>query len=231
MATLTAQEECTLFAPCRAQQAPEYPLIIGALGKMRTENWFIYYEAGNPASVDRAGRLRAVFGVEDRRRQTYKSEGRRTGAGLRAGSGLARAPCGDDLGRKRPVYARLGERADWQYDLLGEHLPARLRRGTRCREPATYVNPAKTAPGRHADPCAARRWPGAPGRARAGVALSVTGNARNSERVGKRRTRSRRAVHARISSARRGATSRRPSSMFQTTVFFISCRCSSRSAP
>ena len=103
----------------------------------------IYYEAGNPASVDRAGRLRAVFGVEDRRRQTCKSEGRRTGAGLRAGSGLAGAPCGDDLGRKRPVHARLGERADWQYDLLGEHLPARLQGGPAGGNPLRTSTPRR----------------------------------------------------------------------------------------
>ena len=52
----------------------------------------------------------------------------------------------DDLGRKRSVYARLGVREYWQYDPLGEFLPARLQ-GERLTRSGYVRQPVATAIG------------------------------------------------------------------------------------
>ena len=85
----------------------------------------VYYVEGNPR-VSIAPDVFVVFGVEKRRRLNYKlwEEGRAPSFVLEVASP---STWRDDLGRKRSVYARLGVREYWQYDPLGEHLPARLQ--------------------------------------------------------------------------------------------------------
>jgi Uma2 family endonuclease len=85
----------------------------------------IYYEEGNPR-VSIAPDVFVVFGVEKRRRPNYKlwEEGRAPAFVLEVASP---STWREDVGRKRSVYARLGVREYWQYDPLGEHLPARLQ--------------------------------------------------------------------------------------------------------
>ena len=85
----------------------------------------IYYEKGNPR-VSIAPDVFVVFGVEKRRRPNYKlwEEGRAPAFVLEVASP---STWREDVGRKRSVYARLGVREYWQYDPLGEHLPARLQ--------------------------------------------------------------------------------------------------------
>ena len=101
----------------------------------------IYYEEGNPR-VSIAPDVFVVFGVEKRARLNYKlwEEGRAPSFVLEVASP---STWREDLGRKRSVYARLGVREYWQYDPLGEHLPARLQ-GERLT-PTGYVRqPAAT---------------------------------------------------------------------------------------
>ena len=101
----------------------------------------IYYEEGNPR-VSVAPDVFVVFGVEKRQRLNYKlwEEGRAPSFVLEVASP---STWREDLGRKRSVYARLGVREYWQYDPLGEHLPARLQ-GERLT-PTGYVRqPAAT---------------------------------------------------------------------------------------
>ena len=102
----------------------------------------IYYEEGNPR-VSVAPDVFVVFGVEKRERMNYKlwEEGRAPAFVLEVASP---STWREDLGRKRSVYARLGVLEYWQYDPLGEHLPARLQ-GERLT-PSGYVRqPAATA--------------------------------------------------------------------------------------
>ena len=102
----------------------------------------IYYEEGNPR-VSVAPDVFVVFGVEKRERMNYKlwEEGRAPAFVLEVASP---STWREDLGRKRSVYARLGVLEYWQYDPLGEHLPARLQ-GDRLT-PSGYVRqPAATA--------------------------------------------------------------------------------------
>ena len=102
----------------------------------------IYYEEGNPR-VSVAPDVFVVFGVEKRRRLNYKlwEEGRAPAFVLEVASP---STWREDVGPKRSVYARLGVREYWQYDPLGEHLPARLQ-GERLT-PSGYVRqPAATA--------------------------------------------------------------------------------------
>ena len=101
----------------------------------------IYYEEGNPR-VSIAPDVFVVFGVEKRQRLNYKlwEEGRAPSFVLEVASP---STWREDVGRKRSVYARLGVREYWQYDPLGEHLPARLQ-GERLT-PTGYVRqPAAT---------------------------------------------------------------------------------------
>ena len=103
----------------------------------------IYYEAGNPR-VSVAPDVFVVFGVAKRERMHYKlwEEERAPAFVLEVASP---STWREDLGRKRSVYARLGVLEYWQYDPLGEHLPARLQ-GERLT-PSGYVRqPAATAP-------------------------------------------------------------------------------------
>ena len=95
----------------------------------------IYYEEGNPR-VSIAPDVFVVFGVEKRRRLNYKlwEEQRAPAFVLEVASP---STWRDDIGPKRSVYARLGVREYWQYDPLGEHLPARLQ-GERLT-PSGYV--------------------------------------------------------------------------------------------
>ena len=85
----------------------------------------VYYEEGNPR-VSIAPDVFVVFGAEKRRRPNYKlwEEGRAPAFVLEVASP---STWRDDGGRKRSIYARLGVREYWQYDPLGEHLPARLQ--------------------------------------------------------------------------------------------------------
>ena len=102
----------------------------------------IYYEEGNPR-VSIAPDVFVVFGVEKRARLNYKlwEEGRAPSFVLEVASPNTWR---EDVGRKRSVYARLGVREYWQYDPLGEHLPARLQ-GERLT-PSGYVRqPVATA--------------------------------------------------------------------------------------
>jgi len=102
----------------------------------------IYYEEGNPR-VSIAPDVFVVFGVEDRQRPNYKlwEEERAPAFVLEVASP---STWRDDLGWKRSVYARLGVHEYWQYDLAGEHLPARLQ-GERLT-PLGYVRqPVATA--------------------------------------------------------------------------------------
>ena len=101
----------------------------------------MYYEEGNPR-VSIAPDVFVVFGVEKRRRLNYKlwEEGRAPAFVLEVASP---STWREDVGPKRSVYARLGVREYWQYDPLGEHLPARLQ-GERLT-PSGYVRqPAAT---------------------------------------------------------------------------------------
>ena len=103
----------------------------------------VYYEERNPR-VSVAPDVFVVFGVEKRRRLNYKlwEEGRAPAFVLEVASP---STWREDVGPKRSVYARLGVREYWQYDPLGEHLPARLQ-GERLT-PSGYVRqPAATAP-------------------------------------------------------------------------------------
>ena len=85
----------------------------------------IYYEEGNPR-VSIAPDVFVVFGVEKRRRLNYKLwEERQVPAFVLEVA--SPSTWRDDIGRKRSIYARLGVREYWQYDPLGEHLPARLQ--------------------------------------------------------------------------------------------------------
>ena len=95
----------------------------------------LYYEEGNPR-VSIAPDVFVVFGVEKRERPNYKlwKEGQAPAFVLEVASP---STWRDDVGRKRSVYARLGVREYWQYDPLGEHLPARLQ-GERLT-PSGYV--------------------------------------------------------------------------------------------
>ena len=95
----------------------------------------IYYEEGNPR-VSIAPDVFVVFGVEKRRRFNYKlwQEQRAPAFVLEVASP---STWRDDIGPKRSVYARLGVREYWQYDPLGEHLPARLQGGRLT--PSGYV--------------------------------------------------------------------------------------------
>ena len=102
----------------------------------------IYYEQGNPR-VSIAPDVFVVFGVEDRRRLNYKlwEEGQAPAFVLEVASP---STWRDDVGWKRPVYARLGVREYWQYDPAGDLLPERLQ-GERLT-PAGYVRqPVATA--------------------------------------------------------------------------------------
>jgi len=102
----------------------------------------IYYQEGNPR-LSVAPDVFVVFGVAKRERPNYKlwEEGRAPAFVLEVASP---STWRDDLGRKRSLYARLGVREYWQYDPLGEHLPARLQ-GERLT-PSGYVRqPAATA--------------------------------------------------------------------------------------
>ena len=102
----------------------------------------IYYQEGNPR-LSVAPDVFVVFGVAKRERPNYKlwEEGRAPAFVLEVASP---STWWDDLGRKRSLYARLGVREYWQYDPLGEHLPARLQ-GERLT-PSGYVRqPAATA--------------------------------------------------------------------------------------
>ena len=102
----------------------------------------IYYQEGNPR-LSVAPDVFVVFGVAKRERPNYKlwEEGRAPAFVLEVASPNTWR---DDLGRKRSLYARLGVREYWQYDPLGEHLPARLQ-GERLT-PSGYVRqPAATA--------------------------------------------------------------------------------------
>ena len=103
----------------------------------------LYYEEGNPR-VSIAPDVFVVFGVEDRQRPNYKlwEEGQAPAFVLEVASP---STWRDDLGRKRSVYARLGVREYWQYDPLGEHLPARLQ-GERLTRTGYVRQPAATAP-------------------------------------------------------------------------------------
>ncbi len=103
----------------------------------------LYYEEGNPR-VSIAPDVFVVFGVEKRRRLNYKlwEEGRAPAFVLEVASP---STWRDDVGRKRSVYARLGVREYWQYDPLGEHLPARLQ-GERLTRSGYVRQPAATAP-------------------------------------------------------------------------------------
>ena len=102
----------------------------------------IYYAEGNPR-VSIAPDVFVVFGVEKRRRPNYKlwEEGRAPAFVLEVASP---STWRDDLGRKRSVYARLGVREYWQYDPLGENLPARLQ-GERLTRSGYVRQPAATA--------------------------------------------------------------------------------------
>ncbi len=102
----------------------------------------LYYEEGNPR-VSIAPDVFVVFGVEDRRRPNYKlwEEGQAPAFVLEVASP---STWRDDVGWKRPVYARLGVREYWRYDPAGDLLPARLE-GERLM-PSGYVRqPAATA--------------------------------------------------------------------------------------
>ena len=101
----------------------------------------IYYQEGNPR-LSVAPDVFVVFGVAKRERPNYKlwEEGRAPAFVLEV---ALPSRWRDDLGRKRSLYARLGVREYWQYDPLGEHLPARLQ-GERLT-PSGYVRqPAAT---------------------------------------------------------------------------------------
>ena len=102
----------------------------------------IYYEEGNPR-VSIAPDVFVVFGVEKRERLNYRlwEEGRAPSFVLEVASP---STWRDDLGRKRSIYARLGVREYWQYDPLGEHLPARLQ-GERLTRSGYVRQPAATA--------------------------------------------------------------------------------------
>ena len=102
----------------------------------------LYYEEGDPR-VSIAPDVFVVFGVEKRRRLNYKlwEEGRAPAFVLEVASP---STWRDDIGRKRSVYARLGVREYWQYDPLGEHLPARLQ-GERLTRSGYVRQPAATA--------------------------------------------------------------------------------------
>ena len=101
----------------------------------------IYYEEGNPR-VSIAPDVFVVFGVEKRRRLNYKlwEEGQAPAFVLEFASP---STWREDVGRKRSVYARLGVREYWQYDPLGEHLPARLQ-GERLTRSGYVRQPAAT---------------------------------------------------------------------------------------
>ena len=101
----------------------------------------IYYEEGNPR-VSIAPDVFVVFGVEKRQRLNYKlwEEGRAPSFVLEVASP---STWREDVGRKRSVYARLGVREYWQYDPLGEHLPARLQ-GERLTTTGYVRQPAAT---------------------------------------------------------------------------------------
>ena len=103
---------------------------------------FIYYEEGNPR-VSIAPDVFVVFGVEKRERLNYKlwEERRAPAFVLEVASP---STWREDVGRKRSVYARLGVREYWQYDPLGEHLPARLQ-GERLTRAGYMRQPVTTA--------------------------------------------------------------------------------------
>ena len=99
----------------------------------------IYYEEGNPrASV--APDAFVVFGVEDRRRPSYKlwEEGRVPAFALEVASPNTWR---EDEGPKAALYERLGVREYWQYDPTGEHLGTRLK-GRRLVDGAYEPQPA-----------------------------------------------------------------------------------------
>ena len=102
----------------------------------------IYYEEGNPR-VSIAPDVFVVFGVEKRERLNYKlwEERRAPAFVLEVASP---STWRDDVGRKRSAYACLGVREYWQYDPLGEHLPARLQ-GERLTRSGYVRQPVLTA--------------------------------------------------------------------------------------
>ena len=102
----------------------------------------VYYQEGNPR-VSIAPDVFVVFGVEKRERLNYKlwEERRAPAFVLEVASP---STWRDDVGRKRTVYARLGVREYWQYDPLGEHLPARLQ-GERLTRSGYVRQPVLTA--------------------------------------------------------------------------------------
>ena len=103
----------------------------------------IYYMEGNPR-VSIAPDVFVVFGVQKRRRPNYKlwEEGQAPAFVLEVASP---STWREDVGPKRVVYARLGVREYWQYDPLGEHLPARLQ-GERLTPSGYERQPAATGP-------------------------------------------------------------------------------------
>ena len=85
----------------------------------------LYYEEGNPrASV--APDVFVVFGVENRKRMTYKvwEEGEVPGFVLEVAS---RGTWREDVGPKRRLYERLGVAEYWMYDPSGRHLVPALQ--------------------------------------------------------------------------------------------------------
>ena len=90
----------------------------------------VYYEEGNPKACVAPDAF-VVFGVEDRKRMTYKvwEEGKAPDFVMEVASpGTWR----DDAGRKRALYARLGVTEYWQYDPQGTLLVPVLQ-GRRLR--------------------------------------------------------------------------------------------------
>ena len=85
----------------------------------------IYYEEGNPR-VSIVPDVFVVFGVEDRKRGSYKvwEEGKGPDFALEVASPNTWR---EDVERKPGVYAGLGVREYFQYDPTGEHLSPRLQ--------------------------------------------------------------------------------------------------------
>ena len=85
----------------------------------------IYYEEGNPR-VSVVPDVFVVFGVEDRKRGSYKvwEEGKSPDFVLEVASP---STWREDVERKPGVYAGLGVREYFQYDPTGEHLAPRLQ--------------------------------------------------------------------------------------------------------
>ena len=79
----------------------------------------MYYEEGNPKACV-APDVFVVFGVEDRKRMRYLvwEEGKVPDFVLEVAS---KSTWREDLGPKRDIYARLGVKEYWMYDLTGEY--------------------------------------------------------------------------------------------------------------